>query len=166
MTTPQQPATEAGRALLDTLWREWHPDPPYRAELSILAIEAEAAAGLLALREALKRCIRVEARMEDWRHAEAVLADTAPAAAEIEARIRAEAWAEFSETYPNTVDLNIRARTAIANAVNDWLASAEAEQRVLRGLRSVGIHQDEATKLAAILAELRREQPATEEAGE
>ena len=88
--TPKQPATEAGRALRRKLEPSWLG----RSQIGddILAIEAEAAAGLLALREA---GLRFTADFEKWRTLEAdetvldsiddlnaALADTAPAAAD------------------------------------------------------------------------------------
>jgi len=132
--TPKQPATEGGGEMSrcphksadwycileaghgDTHVTEMTPigagklgvDVGYKAGRMI---EAEAAAGLLALREALDLLISRQYRETPAsRRAQQVLSDTALAAAEIEARIRAEAWAEFRETYPNTVDLTDRAR--------------------------------------------------------
>ena len=212
--TPKQPATAAGRAADANLHQPWClVNRGLRCDCgltsSILAIEAEAAAGmseqhsdigLLALREAIGTFLdaRDEAMgyrgsdddyqeqldrhlLDAERKLRSALADTAPAAAEIEARIEQRG---YDRGYLQAVKYHGLGQPA----VDDWLASPEAEQRLAVALFSVlgwptrrtefGVaslpdglvtgdpdNPEWAKTTRAILAALR-EQPATEEAGQ
>jgi hypothetical protein len=103
MTTPKQPATEALLHALAELrahgwaWSEQGvaaiKDAEQLVKNALPSIEAEAAAGLLALREALERVVGAGGHFGDLvsarNNAARVLVDTAPAATELEVRIRA-----------------------------------------------------------------------------
>jgi hypothetical protein len=165
MTTPKQPATEAERFM-----RQWGPRDDMEggtwADMrdDLNKVRAEAAAGLLALREALADArltliAAAEGKAFDIRlrpsvlrrhvaDVDKLLADTATAAAEIEAPIRADERAKM---------------VALADKMLDELAEALREA-------GVTVSSDWAAQQAGYYArswfhdQAIREQPATEEA--
>jgi hypothetical protein len=185
MTTPKQPAPArpaeryAAEAILNR-----NADPDDDAAIvarALLRVEAEAAAGVLALREALTEAAKMRheygkgiASGHDvtWETCfvpicakyRELLRDTAPAAAAIEARIEQRGIDKGIEmAHEWRLDELHEAEDRIGHAVGDWLASPEAEQRLAKAMFG-GFgprHPEERERLRVILAAFR-EQPATD----
>jgi len=175
MTTPKQPATEAGRAWYDrdrihNVAQRTNADDRHDAALlaDILAIEAEAAAGLLALREALQhvelRCARHESHVSGCLGCEFADSRAAPAAAEIEARI-VEPWREWLILALDTLKLAQEGCAAVV-----WLGSDPARFKDKPKPATLSTALDNAndayTAIERVKGEIEaalREQPDTEE---
>jgi hypothetical protein len=145
MTTPKQPATEDWRGKWDRIGSRQDRLAYLRTHWPDLmdAIEAEAATGLLALRQALERVVGAGGHFGDLvsarNNAARVLADTAEAAAEIEARIRADEREQVTQ-----------ALYEMGFEIDD-----DVDDRLTKRLADYDRWRDR-----------DREQPATEEAGE